>query len=102
MPANKQRAYLVIAIIIHVPWERKSRSKAELSLQHFWLDKLFQVGSAEPPVPVIRDVPSVHDLTHEVAQVIVGDLGVEQAGLNPGTALHPQGSPLSKQTAGRS
>lgn len=65
----------MIATIIHVPWEGKSRSKAELSLQHFWLNKLFQVGSAEPPVPVICDVPSVHDLTHKVAQVIIGDLG---------------------------
>lgn len=81
----------MVAIIIHAPWEGKSRSEAELSLQHFWLDKLFQVGSAEPPVPVIRDVASVHDLTHEVTQVIVGHLGVEQGGLNPApSGLPPQ------------
>lgn len=92
---SKQRAYLVIAIIVHVPWEGKSRSKAEFSLQHFWLNKLFQVGFAEPPVPVVRDVASVHDLTHEVAQVIVRDLGVEQGGLSPSTALHPQGPHLT-------
>lgn len=73
----------MIAIVVHVPWEGKSRSQAELSLQHFWFNELLQVGSAEPSVPGVGDVTPVHDVTHEVAQVIVGDLAMEQGGLSP-------------------
>jgi len=57
----------MIAIIVHVPWERESWSKEEFSLQHFWLNKFFQIGLAKSSVPVIRNVTSVHNLTKEVA-----------------------------------
>lgn len=65
MPEN--RAYLMIAIIVHVPREGESWSKEEFSLQHFRLNKFFQIGLAKPSVPVIRNVTSVHNLTKEVA-----------------------------------
>ena len=42
----------------------------------FWHHKLFQVGPAEPAVPVISDVSSVHDLPKEIAEVGPGDFGV--------------------------
>lgn len=65
--ARKQRAYLMIAIIVHVRWEGESWSKEEFSFQHFGLNKFFQVGFAKPPVPVICNVTSIHNLTKEVA-----------------------------------
>ena len=65
--ARKQRSYLMIAIIVHVPWEGESWSKEEFSLHHFWLNKFFQIGFAKPPVPVICNVTSIHNLTKEVA-----------------------------------
>lgn len=64
--ARKRTAYLMIPIIVHVPREGKSWSKEEFSLQHFWLNKFFQIGFAKPPVPVVRNVTSVHNLTKEV------------------------------------
>lgn len=65
--ARKQKAYLMIAIIVHVPWEGESWSKEKFSLQHFWLNKFFQIGFAKPPIPVVCNVTSVHNLTKEVA-----------------------------------
>lgn len=64
---REQTVYLMIAIIVHAPREGESWSKEELSLQHFWLNKFFQIGFAKSPVPVICNVTSVHNLTKEVA-----------------------------------
>jgi len=78
--ARKQKVYLMIAVIVRVPWEGESWSKEEFSLQHFWLNKFFQISFAKPPVPVICNVTSVHNLTKEVAQIIIRDLKNEPGG----------------------
>lgn len=66
--------YLVVSIVVHVAWEGETWGQGQLSFQHFWFDEFLQVGPAESPVPLISDMASVHDLTKEVAQVIIGDL----------------------------
>ena len=41
----------------------------ECSADQLWLHVLLQVCPAEPAVPVVRDVASVHNLAKQVAQV---------------------------------
>lgn len=52
----------------------------QLSLHHLGLDKLLQVGPTQAAVPVVRNVTSIHDLTEQVAQVVVRHLGVRGRG----------------------
>jgi len=53
----------------------------QLPLHHLWFDKLFQVGPTQTAVPVVCDVTPVHDLTKQVAEVIIWYLGsVEKGG----------------------
>lgn len=57
-------------LIIHAGWDQEPRGQLQLPVQHLHTDVFAQVGAAQPPVPVVCDVPSVHDLTKEVAEVI--------------------------------
>lgn len=64
--ANCNVSYLVIqAGRDHKPW-----SQGHLPIQHLRLDVLAQVRAAQTAVPVVSDVPPVHDLTKEVPKVV--------------------------------
>mmetsp|Transcript_25510 Transcript_25510/g.75968 ORF Transcript_25510/g.75968 Transcript_25510/m.75968 type:complete len:302 (-) Transcript_25510:4520-5425(-) len=43
-------------------------------VQELVLHEVYEVGRAHPAVPVVHNVPSVHDLSEDVAQVIPGNL----------------------------
>lgn len=75
--ANCNVSYLVIqAGRDHKPW-----SQGHLPIEHLGLHVLAQVRAAQPAVPVVSDVPPVHDLTKEVPEVIPRYLqGEAQAG----------------------
>lgn len=68
-------------LIIHAGWNHKAWSQGHLPVQHLGLHVLAQVGAAQPAVPVVSDVPPVHDLTKQVPEVIPWNLqGEAQAG----------------------
>lgn len=69
--------YLMIAVVIHVSRQTEAGRQIKLSLHHLWLDELLQICAAQPAVPVIGDVTPIHDLTEEIAQVIIGHLDEE-------------------------
>lgn len=66
--------HLMVATVVHVAGQWEPWRQRQLPCQHFWPNELLQVRSAEPPVPVICDVASVHDLPEQVAQVVIGHL----------------------------
>lgn len=65
----------MVAVVIHVSRQGEPGGQVQLPLHHLGLDKLLQVCAAQTPVPVICDVTTIHDLTEQVAQVIVRHLG---------------------------
>ncbi len=69
--------YLMIAVVIHVSRQTETRRQIQLSLHHLRLDELLQICAAQPAVPVISDVTPIHDLTEEIAQVIIWHLDEE-------------------------
>lgn len=69
--------YLMIAVVIHVSRQTEAGRQIQLSLHHLRLDELLQICAAQPAVPVVGDVTPIHDLTEEIAQVIIGHLDEE-------------------------
>lgn len=57
-------------LVIQAGWDEEARGQVQLPVQHLHVDVFAQVGAAQPPVPVVCDVPSIHDFTEEVPEVI--------------------------------
>lgn len=66
----------MVAVIVHVSRQGEARCQVQLPLHHLGLYELLQVGPTQTPVPVVCDVTSVHDLTEQVAQIVIRHLGI--------------------------
>lgn len=73
--------HLVVAAEVHVAGQREAGGEEQLSFHHLGPDIFLQVGSAQTAVPVVCDVPSVHNLTKQVAQVVKWHLGFRGGGV---------------------
>ena len=92
-------------LVVQVGGDLKARGQQDLPLQHLRPDVLRQVGPAEPAVPVVGDVATVHDLSEEVAEVVPGHLWREAAAIRgpasplchpcPFLPTHSAGSPVT-------
>lgn len=71
---GESQPHLMVTIVVHVAWEWEPWGQSQLSFKHFRFNEFLQIRPAESPVPVIGDMASIHDLSEEVTQVIIGDL----------------------------
>lgn len=64
----------MVTVVIHISGKREPRGQKQLPFHHFRLYEFLQISPAEPTVPVICDVTSVHYLAKQITQVVIGDL----------------------------
>ena len=60
----------VVALVVAARRYREAGRQVELAVEHVRVHVLLEVGATQATVPVVGDVPAVHDLAEQIAQIL--------------------------------